>query len=145
MCCESKMITKGGDNVDIGCGNSFGGGGEDDAGVDDTVEKVNNVVDGFQYNETTISSAVELKGLIKKYMNDVVVKLRELNTPKEEIQAFKASASGIATFLIKNFSDLQFYMGPSFNIDSMVYSMYPEGAVTPNFYFIMAGFKAEKF
>jgi len=31
---DSKYIVKGGENFDIGCGNSFGGGG-DDEGADD--------------------------------------------------------------------------------------------------------------
>lgn len=34
---ESAMTIKGSDNVDIGCGNAFGG---DDEAVDDSVEKV---------------------------------------------------------------------------------------------------------
>lgn len=33
---DSAMMVKGGDNVDIGCGDAFGGGEE----VDDSVEKV---------------------------------------------------------------------------------------------------------
>lgn len=33
---DSSMMAKGGDNVDIGCGDAFGGGEE----VDDSVEKV---------------------------------------------------------------------------------------------------------
>lgn len=42
LCCavgqvESGMTVKGSDNVDIGCGNAFGG---DDEVVDDSVEKV---------------------------------------------------------------------------------------------------------
>lgn len=142
MFCESKMITKD-DNVDVGCGDAFGGG-EADAGPSEA-EKVNNVIDGFQYTETNLSSAVEFKGWIKEYFNAVVLKLREKGTPKEDIQKFKGGASKIAMFLVKNFKELQFYLGPSFNPESMVFSMYPEGALTPNFYYIMGGFTAEKF
>ncbi len=78
-------------------------------------------------------------------MNAVVLKLREKGTPKEEIQAFKATAPNIAKFFLTNFSDVQFFLGPSFNSESMVFSIYPDGAVTPNFYYIMGGFVAEKF
>jgi len=145
MMCESKMVTKGGGDVDIGCGNSFGGTGEDDEGVDSGVEQVNNVIDGFQYTETQIGTANDFKSWIKEYMNAVVLKLREKGKPKEEIQKFKATASDVAKFFLKNFSDVQFYLGPSFNSESMVFSIYPEGAVTPNFYYIMGGFAAEKF
>ena len=45
----------------------------------------------------------------------------------------------------QNFSDVQFFLGASFCADTMVFSIYPEGALTPNFYFIMGGLKAEKF
>lgn len=145
MCCESKMINKGGDDVDIGCGNSFGGDTGEDGPADDTVQKVNNVIDGFQYTETSVGSAIDLKGFLKDYFNAIVLKLREMKTPKEEIQAFKATCPLVATFLIKNFKELQFYLGPSFCPESMVFSIYPDGAVTPNFYFIMGGFKSEKF
>lgn len=144
MYCESKQISKAGGDVDIGCGNSFGGGDED-AGVDNTAEMVNNVIDSFQYTETQIGTAMDFKSWIKEYMNALVLKLRESGTPKEEIQAFKASAPGIATFFLKKFSEVQFYLGPSFNPESMVFSIYPDGATCPNFYFIMAGLKQEKF
>lgn len=136
MMCESKMINKNSDDVDVGCGNAFGGSGEDE-GVDSAAVTVNNVIDGFQYTETQIGAPADFKAWIKEYMNAVVLKLREKGTPKEEIQAFKASAPNVAKFFLKNFSDVQFYLGPSFCADSMVFSIYPDGAVTPNFYFIM--------
>ena len=147
MFCESKMITKNDDNVDVGCGNAFGGGGEEDGGggADGGPQQVNNVIDGFQLTETQIGTPSDFKAWIKEYMNQVVTKLRESGTPKEEIQAFKASAPNIAKFLLKNFSDVQFFLGPSFCADSMVFSIYPEGAVVPNFYYIMGGLKKEKF
>lgn len=145
MCCESKNIVKNADDVDVGCGNAFGSGGEEDGGVDSTAQTVNNVIDGFQYTETQIGGANDFKAWIKDYMNAVVTKLREKGKGKEEIQAFKSHAPNIAKYFLKNFSDLQFYLGPSFNSESMVFSLYPEGALTPNFYYIMAGMDAEKF
>ena len=33
MMCESKMISKNNDEVDVGCGNAFGGEGAEDAGT----------------------------------------------------------------------------------------------------------------
>jgi hypothetical protein len=146
MFCESKNVTKSDDDVDIGCGNAFGsGGGEEDGGVDNQAVTVNNVVDRFQYTETQIGTANDFKAWIKDYMNAVVLKLREKGKPKEEIQAFKACAPNIAKFFLKNFSDVQFYLGPSFNSESMVFSIYPEGSLTPNFYYIMGGIAQEKF
>lgn len=167
MFVESKMIKKSDDDIDVGCGNAFGGDEEGEAGGDSGVAMVNNVVDGFQYTETQIGTANDFKAWIKEYMNAIVTKLRESGKPKEEIQAFKGQAAGIAKFFLTNFSELQFYLGkcrifikivdicwyiciymyigPSFVADSMVFSIYPEGATTPNFYYIMGGLKASKF
>jgi hypothetical protein len=144
MMCESKLISKS-DDVDVGCGNAFGGGGEEDGGADSTVQSVNNIMDGFAYTETQIGSASDFKAWIKDYCIAVRDKLREKGKAKEEIQGFMAQAPGIAKFFVKNFSDVQFYLGASFNSESMVFSIYPEGATTPNFYYIMAGLQAEKF
>lgn len=143
MFCESKMIAKAGDDVDIGCGNAFGGEAEEAGGGD--VEKVNNVIESFGYNETQIGTAADFKAWIKDYMNAVRTHMRNKGKAKEEIQAFMAMAPGIAKFFLKNFSEVQFYLGPSFNPESMVFSIYPDGGVTPNFYFIMPGFDATKF
>ena len=139
------MISKNSDEVDVGCGNAFGGEAEEEAGGDSGPAQVNNVVDGFQYTETQIGTANDFKSWIKEYFNAVVLKHREKGTPKETIQAFKAAAPGIAKFFIKQFSDVQFFLGPSFNSESMVFSIYPEGALTPNFYYIMGGLSAQKF
>jgi hypothetical protein len=145
MYCESKNIVKNADDVDVGCGNAFGSGGEEDGGVDSTAQTVNNVIDGFSYTETQIGGANDFKSWIKDYMNAVVTKLREKGKAKEDIQAFKASAPNIAKYFLKNFKEVQFYLTASFNSESMVFSIYPEGATTPNFYFIMGGLEAEKF
>ena len=48
----------GGDDVDVGCGNAFGGA-EEEAGTD--VEMVNNVINAFQYTETQIGEKSDLK------------------------------------------------------------------------------------
>ena len=69
-----------------------------------------------------------------------IMKARYSGGPK-----LKATAPNIAKFFLTNFSDVQFFLGPSFNSESMVFSIYPDGAVTPNFYYIMGGFVAEKF
>jgi Translationally controlled tumour protein len=58
MFCESKMITKSDGDVDIGCGNSFGGDAGDDGPLDSGVSQVNNVIDGFQYTGQFALSSV---------------------------------------------------------------------------------------
>lgn len=51
MQCESKIIAKGGGDISIVCGNSFGGEGGDDA-TDDTIGKVN--VESFNSADTEV-------------------------------------------------------------------------------------------
>ena len=79
MYCESKMIPKSSDDVDVGCGNAFGGGGgEEDGGpADSGVQMVNNVIDGFQYTETQVGTANDFKAWIKEYMNSLRAAMKE--------------------------------------------------------------------
>ncbi len=50
---QSRMVVKGDVNVDVGCGNAFGGKNEDEeeggAGGSNPVEKVNDLIDAFGY------------------------------------------------------------------------------------------------
>ena len=144
MCVDSKNIVKGGADIDIGCGGAFGGD-DPDAGGSSDAETVNNVIDSFQLTETQVGTANDFKAWIKEYMNAVVLKLREKKIPKEDIQAFKAAAPGIAKYFLTRFSDVQFYLGPNFNPESMVFSIYEEGNITPTFFYIMGGLIKEKF
>ena len=106
---------------------------------------MNNIVDRFGYTETQIGTASDFKGWLKDYMMSVRAKLREAKKDKEEIQAFMSTASGIAKYFITRFKDVQFFLGPSFDANAMVFSIYEDGALTPNFYYIMAGMIEEKF
>jgi Translationally controlled tumour protein len=99
----------------------------------------------FYFIETQIGSATDFKGWIKDYMNSLRTAMKEKGKGKEKIQEFMGQATGIAKYLLQNFSNLQFYLGPGYNPETMVFAMYPEGATVPNFYYIMAGFDAEKF
>lgn len=54
---ESAMVTVGGGDIDIGCGNAFGGGG-DDEGADDTAQKENNVSGPSSFSYTVGASCV---------------------------------------------------------------------------------------
>lgn len=46
---KSRMVAKTEDNVDIGCGNAFGGAGEEEQAGGAPVEKVIDLVDAFGY------------------------------------------------------------------------------------------------
>ena len=142
MMCESKNVAVGGDDIDIGCGNSFGGSGEEEGAED--VQTVNNIIERFSYTETQLGAA-DFKAWIKEYMVALRGKMRTAGVEKEKIQAFMATAPGIAKFFLKNFSDVQFYLGPSFCADTMCFAMYNGEALTPNFYYIMEGVDETKF
>jgi hypothetical protein len=143
MMVESKNVPKNSEDFDIGCGNAFGGEGED-AGPPADVEMVNNVVSGFDYNQTTMDGA-GFKAWMKDYMGAILEVMKKKDVPVEERKAFKGRAANIAKFLLSNFKDLEFYIGPDFNPESMIFSMYPEGAHYPNFYYIRDGLKEEKY
>lgn len=143
MMVESKNIPKGDDNVDIGCGNEFGGAGEEDA-PDPNIEMVNNIVESFHYTQTSMDGA-GFKAWLKDYMGAILEKMKAADKPVEERKAFKARAANIAKFFLSQFKDVDFYLGESFNADSMIFSIYSEGALYPNFYYIMDGLKEEKY
>jgi hypothetical protein len=66
---KAKWKVVGEDKIDIGCGDAFGGAGEDEK-AEDQVAKVLDVVDGFKYQETTFSKK-DYMGYIKVYMKKV--------------------------------------------------------------------------
>jgi hypothetical protein len=145
----SKLVPKAGDNVDIGCGNAFGSTdaeGEEGgaAPADNTPQMVNNVVDKFSYTQTDLDVA-GFKGWLKEFMNQLLEKMKAKNVPVDDRKAFRERAANIGKFLLTNFKDLEFYLGPSFCPDSMIFSIYPEGATAPNFYYIMDGLDRQKF
>jgi hypothetical protein len=148
MECDSLSVNKdSGANVDVGGGNAFGGGGEDEA-PEDTSENVNNVIDeglGFGYNECPMGKK-DFKDFLKSYCGAVRTMLKE--DPKiegPEVKAFTQAAPEFCKFLLKKADDLQFYMSSSFNPDGcMALAYYKEGALQPTFIYIKKGLIEEK-
>ena len=87
-----------------------------------------------------MGTASDFKAWIKEYMQAVVAKLKEKGKTKEELQAFRAGAPAIATYFLSHFNDLQFYLGPSFDSSSMVFSIYEGENETPTFFYIEGGY-----
>lgn len=140
---ESKLVPKSDDDVDIGCGNAFGGEAED-AGPPADVETVNNVVEKFGYNQTDMTAA-QFKTWLKDFMGALLEQMKKKDVPVEDRKAFRERAATIGKYFLSNFKELDFYLGPSFNPESMIVAMYPEGASAPNFYYIMDGLNKDKF
>lgn len=93
---KSKFIVKGGEAYDIGCGNAFGGAGEEEK-ADDSKEKVIDVVDAFKYQETSFDK----KGYtdyIKSYMKRVKGHLD--TTKPERSAAFMKGATEMCKWIM---------------------------------------------
>ena len=143
---ESAMVAVGGD-VDIGCGNAFGGGGEEEE-VDSDVVKENNISgsSGFGYMEMPFGSKNEFKQWFKEYVRKLRQELKGSGTPVEEIKKFMDEAPVFFKWLLEKFDDLQFFVSKSMNPDGgIIFSYYKDGAMTPTFIYIEKGYKISKF
>mmetsp|Transcript_124938 Transcript_124938/g.176290 ORF Transcript_124938/g.176290 Transcript_124938/m.176290 type:complete len:173 (-) Transcript_124938:258-776(-) len=141
---KTRMVTKGGGDVDIGRGNEFGGGGEDEA-VDDQVEKVNDVVDSFHLTETSFTKS-DYATYIKAYMKKVKAKLEEKNP--DRVKPFMEGAKEAVGWIIKNFDEFQFFMGEKNEIENHIILGYykdPEADLAPTFMYFMDGLVAKTF
>eukprot|EP00742_Colponemidia_sp_Colp-10_P000112 GILJ01000124.1.p1 GENE.GILJ01000124.1~~GILJ01000124.1.p1 ORF type:complete len:174 (+),score=41.69 GILJ01000124.1:121-642(+) len=142
---ESSMITKGAVNIDIGCGNEFGGGDED-GGVDDSSaeEKVIDIVDAFRYQQTGFSNKKEYLTYIKGFMQKVKKHLED-NNP-DRVDVFMKGASAMVKHVASNFDDFNFYMGESNDPEAnLVLAYYKEGALAPTFLYFVDALKEVKF
>lgn len=139
----SRMKVKGAEEIDIGRGNEFGGGDEEEA-VDPTAERVNEIEDAFQLQETPFTKK-EYSTYIKGYMQRLRKHLEE-NDP-DRVKDFMAGASQLVKFVLGNFNEFQFYVGPSFDQSAMVILAYykNESDEAPHFLFIKDGLREEKF
>lgn len=77
---KSRLVVKGNEDVDIGCGNAFGGAEPEEGGNNANVEKVIDLVDAFIYQETTFdlpSYEKYFKGYMKKVLGHLKAKKPE--------------------------------------------------------------------
>lgn len=122
-------------NVDIGCGNEFGGG-EEQAG-DEPVEKVLNLEYGFGLTQYIFENFKDLMAYLKPFVGKVTAHLTESGNP-DRAAAFKAAMNKFALDFIKvKFEDITFYTGSKETLDgSLVLSFWEdESASGPTFYY----------
>lgn len=139
----SRMIVKGEENIDIGRGNEFGGGGEDEA-VDSNVERVNEIVTAFSLQETSFTKK-DYVALVKAYLQKLRKLLDEQNP--ERTPQFMAGAGTFVKWVVANFDEFKFYTGGSYDSSAMIILSYyknPEDEA-PNFLFFKDGLREEKF
>ena len=91
----SKTVVVGGDDVDVGCGNAFGGGDDD---LDDGAEKVNNMVSNFGYSPSSaLSDKKAFKQLFAAYVKKVQAALKpKKNGGEEALKKFQNEAKGFS-------------------------------------------------
>ena len=106
---QSAMAVEGATDVDVGCGNAFGGGDDD---LDDEEVKVNNIVNSFQYTPSSaLADKKAFKQLFGTYVKSVQAAVKPgKNGGPEAVKAFQAEAKAYFKFLLSNFKELELYM-----------------------------------
>jgi hypothetical protein len=145
---QSRMIVKSDVEVDVGCGNAFGGQNEDDGDQGGQtggapVAKVIDLVDAFQYEETSF----DLEGF-NSYFKSYMKKLQDwvkANKP-DRLEKFKIGALAFFKWAKANFDELSFYTGKSYDMENLIVMSYykkPEDPA-PTFLYVMDGMKSYK-
>lgn len=140
---KSRMIVKGEVNVDVGCGNAFGGKNEDEeegGAGGNPVEKVIDLVDAFQYQETTF----DLESYLAYYKDYCKRVLEHLTANKpDRLASFKKGAVEFRKFVNANFGEFTFYTPKSYDATNAIILSYykKEEDDAPTFVYIMDGLK----
>lgn len=134
------MVIKKEGDVDIGCGNAFGGAGEDEGTGGAPVEKVCDIVDAFHYEETSMDLA-GFNAYFKAYMKKVLGYLSEKNP--DRVAGFKTGAAAFFKWAKENFEELSFHTGQSFDVENLIVMSYykNEEDEAPTFIYMMDGLK----
>ena len=154
VCTVSIRKSEAGVAVDTGTGDAFGGGGEDE-GVDECDEIRLDQFWAFEniYNEVFFDSFKDfLKQYFKLYLKGVQMYRERVEGDSFDKDAFQVRMKGIADWLKKNFSSLQFFTLETFMhtddesgrecVCNLAYLIDAEDA---RFYFVEGGFYEEKF
>ncbi len=139
----AKLIAVGGEDIDIGCGNAFGGGGEEEGAAGEGVEKVLDVIDTFKYEVTAFTKA-DFTAYFKGYMKKVLDYLGEKKP--ERVDGFKAGAKELFGFIKENFDEFTFYTPKNYDTENLIIMSWykKEEDPAPTFLYIMDGMKFYK-
>ena len=136
--------------VDIGCGNEFGGGEEPQGGDDEPAEKVLDVAYNAGLQQVNMSKK-EFMAFLKGYFAKIVAYLNE-NGKADRVDTFKKGATAFTKFIVPHFDEIEIYTGKSHNPDeddeikgSIAISFWEdESAKGPVFYFFRDGLNEVK-
>ena len=139
----SRMITKGSDDVDIGCGNAFGAAGEEEEKIDESKPQFVDILDAFRYQETTFSKK-DYGTYIKGYMKKLLTSLQEKKP--DRVDGFKEGCKKFVNWVLENFDKLTFYTPESYETDNMIIISYYKNGDTqpPVFLYFLDGFREVK-
>ena len=131
-------------NVDIGCGNAFGGNEEEEGGDGVAVEKVNDVFYNGNLVENPMSKP-EFKSFVKNFLKNLKAYL-EANGKADRVDAFMKGAQEFIKYVVSKFDEFTFYLGTSESMEgALVFSFWEdESAAGPVFYFFKDGLKEIK-
>ena len=141
---QAKMI-KVSDSVDVGAGNHFGGGDEEDMG--DDVRHVIDLVHSHELQKMALTKA-EYKAFMKSFYKNLKTKLDEeiADAPdyrkddlKAQLKKFKADFAQIGAFVkdvSKNFKDYDFYVSQSNSLEGLIIPAKWGSEEAPEFFYI---------
>jgi len=136
-------------NVDIGCGNAFGGGEpEEEQAPAGDVEMVLDVVANSELKQVNMSKK-EFVAYIKDYFKKIVAYL-EKNGKSDRVDSFKKGAQDFIKFIIPKYDEIELYTGANGEnedgeiVGGICISYWEnEEAKGPMFYFFKDGLKEE--
>ena len=135
---EGSWIVKGEVEIDTGANPSAEGG--DDGGVDDSVQKVVDIIDAFELVEQGEYGKKDLMSYFKGWIQSVMEHIEEDDKPD-----FKKRVQTGVKRLVGMCKELQVFTGPSMDPDAtMVFAYYKEGASAPTFIYFKDALKEIK-
>ena len=118
-----------------------------DAGdVDDKDERVNDIVDGFKYNQITLKKA-EFTNYIKSYIKKLLDRVKEKTTDEEKLKEFQKNSTDMVKFILGKFDDFEFFLNEENDMEGAIGMAYWEDESTdkgPTFLYFKDGLVREK-
>ena len=136
---QSRKMTAGGEDVDVGAGGAFGGAGEDE-GTDDAAETVDAIEYTFDLKAVDMKTA-DLKAYLKAYFQGVRARMKAAGKdPETEIKPMMAAAPAAVVFLLTKNRDCEVLVNSDYNMEGAICMReWTEAGNRRRYYYIMAG------
>ena len=133
---KSSIVEKAALKMDVG----------DCEDLEDKDERVNDIVDGFNYNQSTFTKA-QFVSWAKEYLKAIVARLKENEKDDEYVKNFQTNSGNFIKAVVGKFEDYTFFlneendMAGALAISCWVDSENDKG---PTFYYLKDGLTREK-